>query len=98
MGLKITNSPDINFLDYSVTWDIAGSLPQISVVNQSAGPGLASVSWWFVAKSPSQTLIHEGSEASPDISGSCSTHTLSDNWPRPFNGIEWSGAPYGLVL
>lgn len=94
----ITTSPDITLLDATVSWDIAGTLPQISLVNQSAGPNLAGCIFWFVAKSPSQTLIHEGSQLSPDITGNWSTHVLSDNWPRPFNQIEWSGAPYSIVI
>jgi hypothetical protein len=98
MGLQIINSADIQFLDFSPTWDISGTLPTISVVNQSAGPNLAGMTWWFIAKSPSLSLIHEGSELNPDISGTWATHTLSDNWPRPFNSIEFSGAPYELTL
>lgn len=96
--MVITTSPDITLLDATVTWDLGGTLPQISLVNQSAGPNLAACIWWFVAKSPSQTLIHEGSQLSPDISGNWSTHVLSDNWPRPFNQIEWSGAPYSITI
>ncbi len=96
--MQITNSPDIQFLEFSPTWDLSGPLPAISVVNQSAGTGLANVLWWFIAKSPTQTLIHEGSELTPDITGSWNTHSLNDNWPRPFGQIEWSGAPYELTL
>lgn len=94
----ITTSPDIVLLDATVTWDIAGLIPQISIVNQSAGPNLGATITWFVATSPSQTLIHEGSQLSPDISGAWSTHFLNDAWPRPFNQIEFSGAPYTITI
>jgi hypothetical protein len=98
MGLKITNSPDINFLDFSPTWDIAGLNPIISIVNYSAGLNLAACDWWFISKSPSGTLIHEGSESDPDIDGVWTSFIMTDNWPRPYNQIEFSGAPYSLVL
>ena len=98
MGLQINNSPDITFLEFSPTWDIAGLLPIISIVNHSAGPDLADCTWWFVAVSPTQTLIHEGSEADPDITGTWTNINLTDNWPRPFNQLEWSGAPYSITL
>lgn len=97
MGLQI-NSPDILFLDFSPTFDIAGTLPIVSVVNYSSGPNLAGCTFWFILYSPSQTLIHEGSAANPDITGSWSSFTISDSWPRPFNQIEFSGAAYSLTL
>lgn len=94
----ITNSPDITLLEVEVTWDLGSTLPQISMVNQSAGPNLAGTTWWFIARSPSTTLIHEGSQLSPDITGDWTTHILNDNFPRPFNQLEWSGAPYSIVI
>jgi hypothetical protein len=33
MGLNIINSPDITFLEYVCTWDIAGTLPLITLTN-----------------------------------------------------------------
>lgn len=96
MGLKITISPDITFLDFEIIWDIAGTLPLITLNNESAGSGLANMTWWAVITSPSQTLIHEGSEATPDITGNWTTKLYNDNWPRPFNNIEFSGAPYSI--
>lgn len=98
MGLKIINSPDITFLEYVCTWDIAGTLPLITLTNNSAGTGLANCTWWIHAFSPSLTLIHEGSELNPDITGNWSTNNLTDNWPRPFNQLEWSGNVYSLTL
>jgi hypothetical protein len=98
MGLQITTSPDITFLNYEIIWDIAGTLPLITLNNESAGSGLANVTWWAIIYSPSQTLIHEGSEATPDITGNWSTKLYSDNWPRPYSNIEFSGAPYSLTL
>lgn len=98
MGLQITTSPDITFLEYDIIWDIAGTLPLITLTNSSAGSGLANVTWWAIIYSPSQTVIHEGSASTPDITGNWVTKLYNDNWPRPFNNIEFSGAPYSLSL
>lgn len=96
--MQIVNSNDISVLLVKTTWDISGTLPQILLENLSAGPDLPSVSWWFKAYSPTGTPIHEGSEANPDIVGNWTDFTLNDAWPRPFNQIEWSGAPYSLQV
>lgn len=98
MGLQIITSPDIQTLEFTPTWDIAGLNPIISITNNSAGPNLAGCTWWFIAYSPSLTLIHEGSESNPDITGNWSSTNLTDNWPKPFNQIEWSGNVYSLTL
>jgi hypothetical protein len=98
MGLQITTSPDITFLEYDIIWDIAGTLPLITLTNNSAGSGLANLTWWAVILSPSQTLIHEGSAANPDITGNWVTKLYNDNWPRPYSNIEFSGAPYSMTL
>lgn len=94
MGLIINNSPDIEFLSVSVVFDISGTTPVIRLTNQSAGPNLGNVSYAFVVKSPTQTFIHDGSLDDPDITGVWTDYLLTDPWPRPFNQIEWSGAPY----
>ena len=96
--MLINNSPDISNLSLSVTWDISGTLPSISLVNLSDGPNLQNLTYWFIANSPSQTLIHEGSQSQPDIIGAWNGYVISDSWPRPFNGLEWSGAAYGLTV
>lgn len=98
MGLQITTSPDITYLEYEIIWDIAGTLPLITLNNESAGSGLSNVTWWAIISSPSQTLIHEGSAANPDMTGSWVTKLYNDNWPRPYSNIEFSGAPYSLTL
>jgi hypothetical protein len=98
MGLHINTSPDITLLNYEVIWDIAGTLPLITLNNESAGSGLANLTWWSIILSPSQTLIHEGSAANPDITGNWTQKLYNDNWPRPFNQIEFSGAPYSITL
>ena len=92
------NSPDISTLSVLVTWDISGSVPVINLVNNSTGVNLANVSYAFLVKSPSQTIIHDGNIATPDIVGVWSTHQLDDPWPRPFNQIEWSGADYTIQI
>lgn len=91
-------SNDISVLASQVTFDISGTLPSISIENESEGTGLANMTWWFVVTSPSGTPIHTGSETQPDITGVWTTHSLNDSWPRPFNSIEWSGPPYKLIL
>lgn len=96
--MDITNSPDISSLLVKVNWDISGSLPQIILTNLSTGGNLAGCTWAFTAASPSQTPIHAGNINQPDITGNWSTHTLSDAWPRPFNSIEFSGAPYSFFV
>lgn len=96
--MQISNSPDITSLEAQVTWDIAGTNPVISLVNLSLGPNLAGCTWWIVAASPTNTPIHEGTQADPDITGNWNTFNVTDAWPRPFGQIEWSGAPYTLTL
>lgn len=96
--MNITGSPDINVLDYAVTWDISGTSPKIEIDNLSSGPNLAGLVWWFVVTSPTGTLIHQGSEANPDNIGVWTSDVLLNNWPRPFNQIEWSGTEYFITL
>ncbi len=94
----ITNSPDITKLQVLVKWDISGTLPQILLVNESEGSNLAGCVWAFTAASPSLTPIVTGDISTPDITGNWSTNTISAAWPRPFNQIEWSGAPYTFFV
>lgn len=96
--MQITNSPDITNLLVDVRFDISNTLPNVFVTNESTGTGLANCTWWFVILSPTQTIIHQGSETTPDITGVWNTHTFTDAWPRPFNQIEWSGAPYSCQI
>jgi hypothetical protein len=96
--MNITNSPDISSLSVQVTWDLSGTNPVIRLVNQSTGNNLSNVSWAFVALSPTQTAIHNGSINSPDIVGDWSTHVLNDQFPKPMNQIEWSGLPYSFQV
>jgi hypothetical protein len=91
-------SPDISVLLAKVTFDISGSSPQVLIENLSAGPNLAAVSYWWKIYSPTQTPIYEGEEATPDETGIWSTATNNSAWPRPFNQIEWSGAPYSFQI
>lgn len=98
MSLIISNSPDINFLSVRVTWDISNSVPKITLDNESTGPNLAGVSYAFVAASPTGTNIHDGDINSPDVTGIWTEFILADPWPRPFNQIEWSGAPYTFFV
>lgn len=94
----VITSPDITLLELQVIWDISGVLPVISVTNLSQGPNLQNITYWFVVNSPSGTPIHEGSLTQPDAVGIWSSLSLTDSWPRPFNQIEFSGAPYGFTV
>lgn len=96
--MEITTSPDITNLDVSVQFDISNATPAVNVTNESTGTRLANCTWWFVILSPSQTFIHQGSATIPDITGNWSSHIFTDAWPRPFNQIEWSGAPYSCQV
>lgn len=96
--MQITTSPDITTLQVSVVFDISGLLPVINLTNLSAGPHLNNVSYWFLVTSPSGTIIHQGTQATPDVTGVWSTFSLTDAWPMPFSSIEFSGAPYNLTV
>lgn len=91
-------SPDIAVLLAKVTFDISGTNPQVLIENLSAGPNLAGVSYWWNIYSPTMTPIYEGSEGSPDETGIWTTATNNSAWPKPFNQIEWSGAPYSFQI
>lgn len=98
MGLLVTNSPDLTLLSVQATFDISGVNPVVQLVNQSQGPNLAGVSYAFIVKSPTTTIIHDGDINDPDEVGVWSEHLISDSWPMPFNNIEWSGAPYSFQV
>lgn len=92
----INGSPDISNLVINVIFDISGVSPIIYLENESEGDNLSGVSYAFLVKSPTQTYIHEGDIADPDVTGVWTDYTISDSWPRPFNQIEFSGAPYSF--
>ena len=92
--MVITNSPDISVLRIAVIWDISNTTPVIRLANMSEGANLGNIEWTFFAKSPSGTWIYEGDTSDPTIDGDWDDYTISNAWPRPFNQIEWSGAPY----
>jgi hypothetical protein len=96
--MVITTSPDISLLLLDVTYDLSGTLPVVSITNLSQGPHLGNLTYWFQLLSPSGTPIHEGSFAQPDAVGVWTSTVLTDSWPRPFNSIEFSGAPYSFTV
>lgn len=96
--MNINTSNDINVLSVKVTFDLSGTLPAVSLVNLSAGDDLASCTWWYKIISPSGTIIHEGTESTPDITGNWTTDVDTSAWPRPFNQVEWSGANYSFQI
>lgn len=96
--MNIIGSPDINVLAVQAIFDLSGPLPVISLTNLSQGANLAGCTFWFVVTSPSGTLIHEGTLATPDAVGAWQNFSITDPWPMPFSQIEWSGAPYNLTV
>ena len=97
-AMVITGSPDISVLQLSVVFDISGLAPVVNITNLSQGSNLAGCTWWFNLTSPSGTPIHQGSLSQPDVTGAWATFAMTDQWPRPMNQIEWSGAPYSLSV
>jgi hypothetical protein len=91
-------SPDLSVLEALVVFDISNAAPVINITNQSTGPHLNNITWWFIVNSPSGTPIHAGSFSTPDETGIWTSLVLTDMWPTPFSQIEWSGAPYTLDL
>src|SRR5580765_6698740 len=79
----VTNSPDISSLLVCVQWDLSNSSPQINLTNMSTGANLANVSYAFLIKSPSQSIIHNGSVKDPDITGIWSSWTFFSQNPDP---------------
>lgn len=92
--MEIIGSNDITLLRILATFDISNPSPQVLLENLSEGNDLASCIYWFIVKSPTGTYIHQGSETDPDETGNWTDDVLNDPWPKPFNQIEWSGAPY----
>ena len=96
--MTINNSPDITNLIVQATWDISNPSAQVILENLSTGSNLAVCSWAFVTTSPSGTVIHDGNINQPDITGNWTDHVLTDLFPKPFNQIEFSGAPYTFIV
>ena len=92
------SSPDISVLDFSVLFDISGATPSIILTNASTGPDLAACVWWYDVITPSNTYIHHGSSATPDMTGVWVSETVAETWPQVFNQIEWSGNDYRVIL
>ena len=105
MAKIITGSPDISTLDFNILYDLSGATPQITLTNESTGPNLAACSWWVTAYTPSNTPIHIGSQASPDLpTQAWTSYTIPDAWPTPLSQglcaqVEFSCAtPYVVTL
>lgn len=96
--MQINGSPDISVLLVNATFDLSGPLPVISLQNLSQGNNLPGCTFWFIATSPTGTIIHEGSFAMPDAVGAWASFAITDSWPMPFGQIEWSGAPYNVTV
>lgn len=87
--MQTPGSPDIAVLQVDVIFDISGTNPQVLLTNLSSGPNLSACSWFFKVVSPTQTVIYETTSTDPSIVGDFTSFTISSNWPRPFNQIEW---------
>jgi hypothetical protein len=94
----ITTSPDITALIFRMEYDLSTVTPTMKIVNLSTGSNLAGCTWWFVVKTPSGTVVHQGSESSVDKTGVWADHSFTETWPQPFGQIEWSGADYSATL
>lgn len=111
MSLVITTSPDITLLDFAILYDIAVGTPSITLTNQSVGnpsgdTNLDNCTWWYTITTPSGVYIHQGTQASPDVTDDdWDTLTIpSGSWPTPFGTppygqVEFScGVPYIATL
>jgi hypothetical protein len=96
--MNINGSPDISILAVQAIFDLSGPLPIITLNNLSQGSNLPGVTFWFQVTSPSGTLIHQGTLATPDAVGAWETFSITDPWPMPFGQIEFSGASYNLTV
>lgn len=107
----ITTSPDISSLDFSILYDISGPIPAITLTNASVGvpsgtTRLNLCTWWYVITTPSGTVIHEGSETTPDVPGANWTilSIAPYSWPTIFGNppcgqVEFScSVPYITTL
>lgn len=88
-------------LEVKVVFDISGTTPVINLTNESTGdvdespiPPLDDLVWALNIYSPSGTPIYTSSFDEPFQTGVWTTASITNQWPRPFNQIEWSGADY----
>lgn len=111
MSLPIITSPDITLLDFAILYDISVGIPSITLTNQSVGnpsadTNLDNCTWWYTITTPSGVYIHQGTQASPDVTDDTwTTLTIpSGSWPTPFGTppygqVEFScGVPYIATL
>jgi hypothetical protein len=103
-GLTIS-SPDISCLDFLITWDISVAAPKITLTNNSTVANPNNLTWWYVITTPSGVFIHQGSQATPDVTKQPWTTLVVPNlWPTPFGNppcgqIEFSpNSPYVCTL
>jgi hypothetical protein len=97
----ITDSPDLGVLEVKCTFDLTGTSPLITLVNQttpnpnvSPTPPLTDLVWVLNIYSPTGTPIFQSDFDNPWITGLWTTEQITSAWPRPFGQIEWSGSPY----
>jgi len=97
----ISNSPDIGVLEVEVEIDISGSSPVINLTNQTTAnpntsptPTLNDLEWVLNIYSPTGTPILQSNFTSPWKTGVWTTQAITNQWPRPFGQIEWSGGDY----
>lgn len=91
-------SPDINIFQFKTIYDLSGTTPVVRLINQSTGPNLANISYWFVIESPSGIVFHEGSEGTPDKNGVWVTEfVIPETIPQVEGHIDWSGSEYKIT-
>lgn len=91
-------SPDINIFSFKTIYDLSGTTPVVRLTNQSSGPNLANLSYWFVLENPSGVQYHIGTEGTPDKSGVWNTEFVIPEAIPQFDGhIDWSGSDYKIT-
>lgn len=88
----------MNIFQFKTVYDLTGATPQVKLTNQSSGPNMANISYWFVLTSPSGVVYHMGTQAAPDKNGIWNTEwTVPEPIPMIEQHIDWSGSDYKIV-
>lgn len=88
--MQVTNSADIQVLDFEVLLDISGASPVLTITNLSTMANPANLDWAFEILSPSGTPVHSGNFTTPDVDGVWNTPFVKNsNFPKPAGQIEW---------
>jgi hypothetical protein len=92
------SSPDVDIFDIKAVYDLTGAIPVVKFTNLSSGPNLAALSYWFILKTPSGVVYHEGTEGVPDKNGVWNTEfQIPEQIPEIQSHIDWSGSDYEII-